>query len=82
LKTSPTSSGSTTGCTTMLRTIVRHTCVRDPLACAPATSCSTSAVSTVSITKPCRLTIVRCSPSPLSPNSAAAIGMPTCTALP
>ena len=30
----------------------------------------------------CRLTIARCTDSPASPNSACAIGMPSCTVLP
>ena len=47
-----------------------------------ARSSSTIAVSTVRIVSECRLTSVMWIASPASPNSAAAIGMPTWTVLP
>ncbi len=83
----PASTGSTTGWITVLRTVVRKVAHSRPSPSPPrwrsrARSSSTIAVSTVRITSECRLTSVMWIASPASPNSAAAIGMPTWTALP
>ena len=82
----PSNTGSVTGCTTALRTVLFS--VRHRLALAScsdrvrARSTSTSMVHSVSSTSACRLISATWIPSPASPNSAATTGTPTWAELP